>query len=117
MTCKHDYLIVKLCNDDNFVIGLFGHIWKRVKETHNFDLINKIEKDNRYQRIYYKGKHLLVHRIIFYKRYVYLPAQVDHKDTNKHNNVFYNLRAATPSQNLKNRNKYKHGVDLSKVVT
>lgn len=50
-----------------------------------------------YNKIYY------THRIIYLMHHGYLPAQIDHIDTNKHNNRIENLRAATPAQNQRNK--------------
>lgn len=53
----------------------------------------------------YKNKQLLVHRVIFFLEYGYLPINVDHIDHNRQNNHPSNLRAATPSQNSANRQR------------
>lgn len=55
-----------------------------------------------------KGKQYFLSRMIFYWHNGYLPAEVDHKDRNPLNNRIGNLRAATRSENAKNKTKKKN---------
>ena len=56
-----------------------------------------------YLRTCIEGRMYRNHRIIFLMHNGYLPACLDHIDTNKSNNLIENLRPATPSQNQHNR--------------
>lgn len=57
-----------------------------------------------------------IHRIIFLMHHGYLPEQVDHVDCDVRNNRIENLRAATKSENLKNRPAPKHNTSGHKGV-
>jgi hypothetical protein len=48
---------------------------------------------------------LMVHRLFFYWHHGYLPALVDHKDTNSQNNKIENLRELGLNGNARNSNK------------
>jgi hypothetical protein len=52
-----------------------------------------------YAVVSFNCKKFLMHRIIFFMEYGFLPKEVDHIDCNKLNNKIENLRAATTSQN------------------
>jgi len=62
----------------------------------------KYPKGNRY-KVKIKNKSKFVSRIIFLWHKNQLPKIVDHKDRNKMNDKIENLRAATESQNMRNR--------------
>ena len=65
------------------------------------------------------GKFVRIHRICFFLHYGWLPAQIDHRDTNRQNNKSKNLRAATQRENAGNTLLHAHntsglrGVSLS----
>lgn len=61
-----------------------------------------------------KGKPYFAHRLIFIWHHGYLPVEVDHEDRNTLNNKIENLRAATRSENVRNRGSYKNA--LSKYI-
>jgi len=67
---------------------------------------------NNYWHIRIKKKAIYTHRAIFLFHHGYLPETIDHIDGNPSNNAIENLRAATQSQNNRNRrevpNKYGH---------
>jgi len=54
-------------------------------------------------RIRELGKSFLVHRVIFFMHHGYFPEFVDHINCDKLDNRIENLRAATKSQNLMNK--------------
>jgi hypothetical protein len=56
-----------------------------------------------YRMVAINKKKRLVHRVIFKMQTGEAPAKVDHKDGNRSNNVWTNLRAATNSQNGANQ--------------
>lgn len=62
-----------------------------------------------YRRIYSTlnghGSEILVHRLVFYKEYGYLPPSIDHINGDKLDNRVENLRPATPTQQLWNKPK------------
>jgi hypothetical protein len=67
---------------------------------------------NKYWHIRIKKKPIYTHRAVFLFHHGYLPKTIDHIDGNPSNNAIENLRAATQSQNNRNRreipNKYGH---------
>jgi hypothetical protein len=67
-----------------------------------------------YMNIYFGGKILKAHRVAYaLMRGAYPPCQIDHKDGNKANNAWSNLRLATNAQNQHNvglRRDNKSGV-------
>jgi hypothetical protein len=74
--------------------------------------LNK-SKDREQSKWYYKigfwvntrSYALMVHRLFFYWHHGYLPALVDHKDTNPQNNKIENLRELGLNGNARNSNK------------
>lgn len=74
--------------------------------------LGNVNKDG-YLVTFYKGKSLLVHRIIFFIENGYLPVVVDHIDRCRTNNLPVNLRACSIVENIKNcsiSKKNKSGV-------
>jgi len=69
------------------------------------------KKNNTYYtiRVYRNGKRygVKIHLIFFYKKYKYIPEQIDHIDRDKTNNHIDNLRACTRQLNSFNREKFK----------
>lgn len=55
----------------------------------------------------YENTVVLYHRLKFCLHHGYLPAEVDHADTDRTNSRLSNLRAATRSQQGQNKNKTK----------
>ena len=71
---------------------------------------NKKMERKYYSVTYWKNDkriNLFLHRLFFYWHHGYLPALVDHKDTNSQNNKIENLRELTNSENGRNTNKRK----------
>lgn len=60
-------------------------------------------KNRNYTVVYVEGKFYRAHRLAwFYMNGVWPSTFIDHRDTNKHNNAWDNLRLATKSQNQAN---------------
>jgi len=109
---------------DNFEVDSSTGVLYRIKVT-NGAPIGKVGYDNcrGYLRVYFKGKHYLVHQIIW--RLVHrgsIPEDrvLDHINRNTKDNRPENLRAITPSDNKLNAGPYntnktgKRGVTLNK---
>ena len=72
--------------------------------------------DNGYVKIKIRYKLYRAHRIVFLWHHGWLPAEIDHTDNNRRNNKIENLRAATHSQNQRNRLRQKNNVSGAKNV-
>lgn len=59
-------------------------------------------KNGDYIRINFKNKQIYAHQIAFAIMTGYIPEEVDHKDLNKSNNKWSNLREASHNQNMAN---------------
>lgn len=97
---------------------------KEVKELFDYvdgKLISKNEKSKRfgqdagalrkktgYVYVYAKRKTYSAHRIVFLWHHGYFPEYVDHINRIKHDNRIENLRSATVTQNVRNRNMYSN---------
>jgi hypothetical protein len=55
-----------------------------------------------YNQVSINGKNYLLHRIIFFMFYGYMPKKIDHIDNNPSNNCIENLRCASNNQNGQN---------------
>ena len=76
-----------------------------------------ISTSHGYRKIQIDGKLYLEHRVIFFWMTGRWPAQhVDHRDMDKLNNRWHNLREATRSQNTANRRAYKNNTSGVKGV-
>jgi hypothetical protein len=58
---------------------------------------------NGYMTGHFKGKKILLHRVIYFKFHNELPELIDHIDGNPSNNLVTNLRAADHDKNQMNR--------------
>jgi hypothetical protein len=92
-------------------------------EYKNGDLIrkknNKVMKSPTYfghLRARIKGKNYLVHRLVFLMHHGHLPKQIDHIDGNPANNKIDNLREASQSQNMWNRNANTNSMSKIKGI-
>ena len=62
-----------------------------------------------YRRINIDGQAFLEHRLAWFYVYAAWPkAQLDHRNLDKSDNRFSNLREATPTQNMLNKPRYKN---------
>lgn len=59
-------------------------------------------KSDGYVRIWLKGKRYLAHRLAWFYMTGEWPIEIDHKDRNRSNNEFGNLRNVTTSENHRN---------------
>jgi hypothetical protein len=62
-----------------------------------------VKKPEGYRRIRWRGKVYYEHRLAWLMMTGEAPQQIDHKDANRTNNKFNNLRAATDALNQENR--------------
>jgi len=69
-----------------------------------------------YKRVFFNGKYLAIHRVIYLLNYGYLPKFIDHIDGNPLNNNINNLRPATISTNGMNRKIGKNNKTGAKNV-
>lgn len=60
-------------------------------------------KNDGYRAVRFKNKDVLVHRLIFFVHYEFMPVQVDHINGDKTDNRIENLRQASASQNNYNQ--------------
>lgn len=85
-----------------------GHLfWKKKprSRTEIGEAVGYSLMPNGYMRVGLKGKRYYIHRVIFCMHHGYMPDSVDHKDTNRANNLIDNLRDATSTQNHANQTK------------
>ena len=107
----------------NYLISSYGRVWNKKH--------NRFVKNVFSDRYYYVGlskngkmKRFLTHRLVA-QAFLLNPenkATVDHQDTNRRNNNIENLRWCSPTENMRNKNKYKNnttdfnGVSLCKCT-
>jgi hypothetical protein len=84
-----------------------GELYWRQRPSHNIKAgsIAGYTQTNGYKAVRVNKKMYKTHRIIFLMFYGWMPAQVDHKDTNPSNNQIENLRSVTLSENSYNAKK------------
>lgn len=70
-----------------------------------------------YRQVNIDNKRYSIHRLVFLLHHGYLPAYIDHIDTDKLNNHIENLRAATSSQNNLNCARRKDNASGVKNVS
>lgn len=82
-----------------------GNLYNRSKRSRTSLADQKAGAINKHGRVYVKisGKSYLLHRLIFLYHHGWIPAMIDHKDTNPLNNKIENLRACSREQNNSNR--------------
>jgi hypothetical protein len=112
LIAKNDKYIKELCNDPNYLIKMNGEIWTCITlsgKKSKDDVWRKLAvrglsrkgSQKKYQRVKYKTKELVVHRIV-YQKYVGELSEdlmINHKDGNTLNN----LELITQSINNKHR--------------
>lgn len=75
------------------------------------------ESSGGYYRVYVDGKRYLAHRVIYLMVHGYLPKMIDHKNRNKKDNRIDNLRPATRSLNMFNRDVFSNNTSGSRGVS
>ncbi len=83
-----------------------GELFWKIKpamRVHVGDKAGWLDKNATHLRVLYKGKKVMVHRIVYLMHHGHLPECVDHVDRNPLNNKIENLREATKSQNSCNK--------------
>lgn len=98
----NDKLIYDLLKDESFEIKDDGTIWRHGRKKGRKDKEGYIE-------VYYKGRRLKAHRIVYakFKGELNKELVVDHKDTNPTNNDPGNLRMCTQGKNIYYRDRRK----------
>lgn len=97
--------------------GVFTWLVNRNRNARAGDVAGSINNRG-YMRLMINRKTYTFHRLAFlYMTGKFPKDQVDHKDGNKTNNAFSNLRECTPSQNSCNRPKVKNTLTNFKGVT
>jgi HNH endonuclease len=111
----HEQLISELAYDP--YTGIFT--WRKTGKGRKNKIAGRLQKAG-YREIGINGYLYRASRLAwFYMTFVWPPHEIDHKDLDKANNAFDNLREATPSQNLANRpsrNKIAKGVKKARHV-
>ena len=69
-----------------------------------------------YIRLVINKKAYLIHRIIYFIEYGYIPKELDHIDNNRANNRIENLRPVNRSENMQNRKVAKNNCSGTKGV-
>ena len=80
-------------------------IWKRTTSNRVKvgDIAGSLDKQTGYIKISLNGTHYYAHRIIWlYQTGSFPQNKIDHKDLNRSNNIWDNLREATHAQNMEN---------------
>ena len=65
-------------------------------------------RNRRYAATKIKGQHFCVHKLIYMYHYGEMPKQLDHINKDSLDNRIENLRLATSSENMSNRNIFKN---------
>ena len=102
-----------------FIYHADGHLIWKVKKSKNVKIGGFAGSPNNEGYIHvqidrYKYK---IHRLIFLWHFGFVPNLIDHTDQNKQNNKIENLRAATNSENLRNRPKQSNNTTGFKGVS
>lgn len=71
---------------------------------------------NKRRSVRIKGKQYYTHRLIFLIHHGHMPLEVDHIDADRHNNRIENLRAASPSENQRNKPRQRNNTSGRKNV-
>lgn len=102
----------------NIITGVFK--WKVNKSNKKAGSIaGRVKKDSGYRYITINKQECAAHRIAWLlvtKKDPY-PYEIDHKDRNKGNNAFHNLRLATIQQNSSNRKIGSNNTSGHKSIT
>lgn len=80
------------------------------------DLAGYVRRDG-YQKVSLSNSSYYAHRIVYYMYTGEMPDHLDHKDRNRANNCFNNLRPATKRQNMGNSNSHRNASSSYKGVS
>ena len=87
------------------------YLWNRAKQVYDYDpsgelrlksngMLVSTQHSRGYRKIYLEARQYLLHRLIFFWHYGYLPKVVDHIDGDKSNNKIENLQACDQKVNI-----------------
>ena len=98
----NDVLIEELVNDPKYHVRFDGTVWRKWGDDWRQTGTARTRKGNRiYHHLKYKGKNLVVHRIVYRTFIGQLDASlvINHKNGDGLNNAPYNLEMATHQEN------------------
>jgi len=101
---KHDDLIEQLIHDDKYKITKYGKIYSFNRK--NGKQLNSHPCTQGYDRVYYKGTKIRVHRIVYrkFKGVFQEGMTIHHIDNNRNNNNINNIEQIPHELNLELRN-------------
>lgn len=108
MANKNSTLSLELLNELFYYEN--GNLYRKKSTQKNVLVGSKVGTTNvlGYSVVSIKNKTYLIHRLIYWMTYGYLPKYIDHIDGNKLNNNINNLREATNQQNIFNQKTRKN---------
>jgi HNH endonuclease/AP2 domain len=96
-----------------------GELWwkKRSNPRVRIGVYINNQSKRGYKKVSIKGRYYMVHRVLFYLYYGYLPEEVDHINRIRIDNRIVNLRAATSAENACNQKKKSNNTSGYKGVS